>query len=268
MACQTTFGTMELLEDILLPLPLPDLLRVQAVCKRWQDVITTSSVLQEKLFYKAAKADSAWLVDVTNLPSGMGPLHRRYETEVRVRATVSVISTERTSHYGLLVAPVQINPLCLRREDDSDEDCNEDCDKETGLDYDANYGTPINVLPKFFEAEYATGPWQRMLITQPPVQYVTVDSGPYHASETLNDSPPGQREFAAGQSTKLFVEGGVRVGDIILAISKIGGSSSDEDHAIYMHGAIAVSDGYTKQVKHRTKEWRESLAASDDGEEV
>lgn len=65
MACQRVFNTTELLESILLLLRLPDLLRVQAVCKQWQEVITRSSALQEKLFFRPTKKDSAWLVDVS-----------------------------------------------------------------------------------------------------------------------------------------------------------------------------------------------------------
>lgn len=65
MASQRVLDTTELLEAILLLLPLPDLLRVQAVCRQWQQVIQSSSPLQEKLFLRPAKQDTTWLVEVS-----------------------------------------------------------------------------------------------------------------------------------------------------------------------------------------------------------
>lgn len=69
MAYQQVFGTTELLEGILFFLPLPDLLRVQAVSSHWQQTIQRSSQLQERLFLKAAKRnDTVWLARVSCLP--------------------------------------------------------------------------------------------------------------------------------------------------------------------------------------------------------
>jgi hypothetical protein len=48
------FGVFELLEAILLLLPLEDILFAQAVCKHWCEVITNSNPLQEALFFKPA----------------------------------------------------------------------------------------------------------------------------------------------------------------------------------------------------------------------
>jgi hypothetical protein len=47
-------GTTELLEQVLLKLPLRDTLLAQNVCRRWKAVIETSPALQQKLWLKSA----------------------------------------------------------------------------------------------------------------------------------------------------------------------------------------------------------------------
>jgi hypothetical protein len=52
-AMQRVIGTTELLEKILLRLPMRSLLHTQRVCKSWKQVITTSPSLQQALFFRA-----------------------------------------------------------------------------------------------------------------------------------------------------------------------------------------------------------------------
>lgn len=49
-ACERVLQTAELLEAILLELPMVDLLLAQAVCKTWQDIIQRSTPIQRALF--------------------------------------------------------------------------------------------------------------------------------------------------------------------------------------------------------------------------
>ncbi|KAF7190714.1 hypothetical protein HII31_07873 [Pseudocercospora fuligena] len=53
-ACHNTLGTSELLENILLHLPMRDLLLDQRVCKTWKACIDSSVKLQRGLFFKPA----------------------------------------------------------------------------------------------------------------------------------------------------------------------------------------------------------------------
>lgn len=50
MACYQAFAAVELLESILLPLDMRELLRIQRVSRRWQAVIQQSPSLQRKMF--------------------------------------------------------------------------------------------------------------------------------------------------------------------------------------------------------------------------
>ena len=81
-------NTTELLEMILAWLPLPSLLRVQAVNTGWRDLIQTSSRLQQHLFFKSEPVAKIWLVNIANLPDRQHPLRRDYKTSTRVLAEV------------------------------------------------------------------------------------------------------------------------------------------------------------------------------------
>lgn len=183
----------------------------------------------------------------------MRPLHRRYETHVRIRGSVPLNSAERKSHHGLSVTPVQINPLCLRR-----------LVQTSNLDIDANYGTPVVLHPKFDELKCQEhGSWQNMLLTSPPVQHVTLESGPTKVPEFLDrllQRISVHRNFSSDTVTsKIFVESGVRFRHITSEMNKLvrSDSANVEGHAIYMHGAIGVTDSDVELVRGRTKKWRD-----------
>jgi hypothetical protein len=58
-ATQAVLATAELLELILLNLPIKDILFAQKVCKQWKQLIDSSPLLQQALFLKPAPASSA-----------------------------------------------------------------------------------------------------------------------------------------------------------------------------------------------------------------
>lgn len=59
------FGTTELLEMVLLRLPLPKLLCAQGVCQAWRDTIKRSPTMQKRLFFirDDTYLNQTWLVD-------------------------------------------------------------------------------------------------------------------------------------------------------------------------------------------------------------
>lgn len=60
MAVNSVFATPELVEGILIHLPLKDLLFAQAVCTYWKAVIDGSQLLQKALFFRPATSDVAF----------------------------------------------------------------------------------------------------------------------------------------------------------------------------------------------------------------
>ena len=57
-ASSKALSTSELLEAILLELPLPKVLVIQRVCKSWEKTITKSPAIQQQFFYKSKTISS------------------------------------------------------------------------------------------------------------------------------------------------------------------------------------------------------------------
>lgn len=151
--------------------------------------------------------------------------------------------------------PVHINPLCVRR-----------LAETSNLDIDAHRGTPIALHPKFedHKFQHGLGTCGDMLLTQPPVQYVTLEAGtkvPEFLGRLLQNVSLHRRDFKAGIAftKKIFVEGGVRVGDIVSEMKRLVGESDQEieGHVIYMHGAIDVTAAGEEMMRERSKQLRE-----------
>ena len=193
----------------------------------------------------------------------MGPLHRRYPTHLRVKAAVSLKSRELNEHHGLIVTPVHINPLCLQLKDQDQPEGSSPFE----TDIRVNKGTSLVLSSRMINCDsQKAGSWQDMFLTQPPVQYVTLEVGPENDFDTLQLlvnrlSMRRERRSRAG-ICKVFVKEGVRFRHVVLEARKVlsGGLSRMSDHIIVMHGAIAATDEDEAVVKSRTKEWLNSQA--------
>ena len=257
MACQRVFNTFELVESILMLLPLRDLLRVQAVCKHWNGVIGSSSSIQEVLFLRPAKPETAWLVDITNLPAQMRPLSRYYPTKLRAKAAVSVISKEFLGHQGLIATPVRINPLCLRKRQTPNA---------VDLDRVVDEGVIVCMHENFEEFRNSnSGSWMNMLVTQPPTQYLTVETWLPKSGDTRNEAmlsevhPFRSRRREQVLSKKIYEDGGVRFIHLVQAVNKMTGSTLPETIEIYLHGMIFADEDQEDEIRERSEDWRRGL---------
>lgn len=246
---QTAFGTTELLEGILMFLPLPSLLRVQAVSRQWNQVIKNSSPLQQNLFLQPIKHEKVWLVDITNLPAQQRPLRRDYQSFARIRCAVSPKSEALRLHHGLVVLPVSFNPLIP-------------CDGITtlpNLDAYAFHGTPLSfVLFEQFKGQTA----ENMFLTQPPVKHLTLEI----TTLTPDLEGPTRDSDETICTVKVSKENGVRLKDIISAIEA--GIAAENmyytRHSIFMHGVMVVSEDDERVVETRTKQLQTSQSSVED----
>ena len=201
----------------------------------------------------------------------MGPLPRRYPADVQVIASVPTNSVELQSHQGLIVTPVRINPLCVHRLVRSPD---LDTAPEFILDKNANNGTPIFLnkdldLPNRQPLDKGVESWQDMFLTQPSIQYLTIEVG------TLQDFDEMSPIFRRSRlhrwrspltaSKKLFARDGVKIKDVVLAMQELkkgmmenpSANEEAEPHALYMHGAISVDEADESIVEGRTHRWRQ-----------
>lgn len=72
-AASAVLGTTELLEAILLYLPPRDTLLGQLVCRKWRNVISTSSRLQQKLFFKVSPSTPVHYQHINSIPRLRSP---------------------------------------------------------------------------------------------------------------------------------------------------------------------------------------------------
>ncbi|KAK5172622.1 uncharacterized protein LTR77_002742 [Saxophila tyrrhenica] len=160
----------ELLETLFLLLPAQDILRLQRVCKQFRATTIGSLKLQQHLFLRPLKGETAWLVDITNLPAGKGPLSYKHETPLYVKAAVSRTSREFKSHHGMVITPARHNPLFSYSKPPSDHE-----------DLDSKAAKPPYIV---LEMHYDRLQWLRqkhhvameMFLTNPPVRKVSVDA--------------------------------------------------------------------------------------------
>jgi hypothetical protein len=257
-ASQKVFDTAELLEAILVHLQLPDLLRVNTVCKQWFSVIKGSSQLQQALFLHPAKDETAWLVDVVNLPSQIHPLRRDYKSSLRVKAAVSTTSEEYKDHHGLIATPVQLNPLFLHL---SPEEMKSNIDAQVDSTTEVEFSISRMHLRKL---RYHAA--MDMFLTQPPVRQVCVEStrgehdragAIYHLLANHGGYVP---EDAASQ---IYHKEGVRLKHVHDAVLRLGGDSLGIGLVrLFLSGGVVPADEDEKVVAERTEEWRHTMKRS------
>lgn len=244
MAAQKVFDTTELMETILAFLPLPSLLRVQVVCQQWRDVTRVSSLLQQKLFLRPSKDDTIWLVDITNLPAQDRPLRRDFRTYFKVKAAVSRKSELYKTHFGLTLTPAKINPLFLRSV----------VNTRTAQkpDSKAYYGTPLKIRIEFGELmKLENHTLLNMFFTQPPVQHVSLEA------DVTQPRTYGESEFDLHltHTARLFIEGGIRLRDVVSEMKKADGVSTSAKVVIYTHGVMETNEDDEQIVKERTEKF-------------
>lgn len=250
MASQTVFNTTELTEGILALLPLPSLLRVQAVCKQWRAVIQDSSLLQQQLFLQPAKDETVWLVDILNLPAQQHPLRRDFRSFIQVKAAVPRKSKALKTHHGLIVTPVRVNPLFLCSLDTPGGAANIDLRAERGAA--AEFSLPWSEM-KSLEGHSAQG----MFLTQPPVQHLSLEVNIRHeaAGMSTEDNILQQRSSYGEHSIQVSNEGGIQLWNIISALDGMETSGLINEIFFYMKGVVEISDSDEEVIKERTSKW-------------
>jgi hypothetical protein len=149
-------STTELLENILMFLPMKDLLLAQRVSRNWKAVITKSISLQQRLFFVPRKADFCWELEVrSEYPQMKWP--KQVDREHKLPETLPD-GIERMT----LVNHGQMNPLIFRTAGDINM---------WDYAYDEG-GTILQPMPDLQHpsAQYPKASWRGMLISQPPTK--------------------------------------------------------------------------------------------------
>lgn len=238
------------MEMILALLPLPSLLRVQAVNNQWRSLIEDSTMLQQKLFFKREKNDKIWLVEISNLPSQQRPLPRKYESSLHVLAQVSRHHEALKDHLGLIATPVTVNPLFLHFDPFVNDPQN--VDKKV----DRGYIAEVCIDHSFLQT-ISQHSMREMLLTQPPVTHL--------CAEVIVLRRPGE-DISVGLtftgsddwilfSAKIIESDGIRLHHVVSAVEKMGMLERAESIKLFMSGVVEPSEGEIKEVRSRTKAW-------------
>ena len=165
VAGKTVAGVPELVEMILLQLPVKDVLLAQRVDRTWQGVITGSPKLQQALFFRPCSVHKAY---VTNSHyTSMQPCRSPAECDPKERRFPIARTAAHDNPYwttdGKDQVKVLLNPYI----------------QHWGDGYDILYR---NRLGKGLGRKHAafTRPeasWRKMLLTQPPLREAVVDHG-------------------------------------------------------------------------------------------
>ena len=238
---------------ILFWLPLPSLLRVQAVNTHWRDLIRDSTILQQQLFYKPEKAEEIWLAEVSNLPAQQRPLPRNYKSSLRVLASVLPTSEVLKTYHGLMATPVRFNPLFLKPDPVSGEP--EDVDVKVDRKCIAEYQPRLLELLSSIQQHSM----REMLLTQPPVTSLNVEV--LVKRRATEYTIPGVM-FRGSRDKGLWSiqvtdPHGVRIGQVAEALEK--GAMLQRAGAVklFMHGVIVPAEADVVVVQRRTKKWHE-----------
>ena len=252
-AVQGVFNTTELREMILAFLPLPSLLRAQAVNSHWKSLIQDSMQLQQQLFFKPEKEDKIWLVEITNLPSQQRPLPRRYASSLRVLAQTSRQHEVLKDHHGLIVTPVTVNPLFLHPDPMVKDPA--DVDKKVDRGYIGEYWLSHRLLRTITQHTM-----RDMLLTQPPVTNLCVEVTVVRRPEediAVGLTFPGSEDWLLF-CAKVIEPDGIRLHHVVSAVKKLGVLERAEDIKLFMCGVVEPSEGDMKEVRSRTTAWQQA----------
>jgi hypothetical protein len=250
-ACNQVLNTTELLEGILVLLPLPDLLRCQAVTQQWRTVIASSLPIQQKLFLKPIKAETAWLVDITNLPAQRHPLRRDFKARMRVKAAVPLKSPQYKSHYGLSTIPVKLNRLLMQRTPQMRAHGFKDLTIDQRVDQSTTMGIG-SLLQTLSKLEIKQHIFMDMLLTQPPVTEAVVSS--WSAGEGLvNDR---------NHTIQIQEDEGVRLNHVMNELNNSLAGQEALFVDVLLNGVVSPSEEDEALVAERTVAWRKELEES------
>lgn len=209
----------ELLERILLLVPMRDLLFSQRVSKFWQALIGNSLPLQQALFFKPImkfKPFTALLVDRHPRKSYDGPC---------ILQAVSPGGKHGIEQGATLVA--EANPLLVWQDRWFDEEIHEVC--PLALVREAfRYQASIMIfnLPMEKQSSEMQPSWKRMYLSQPPCEVAWVQYADYTRDE----------EWA---HWRVEVPGGVKLGHV--AEEMIGMLYGDRGHAYRVLGEVVLN---------------------------
>lgn len=237
---------------ILFWIPLPGLLRVQAVNKRWRDLVSGSSTLRQQLFLKPAKVERLWLVEIPDLPSQQRPLRRDYKSALRVLAEVPSNSETLKTFHGLTAMPMQINPLLVCHEPWLE--VADSIDKIVDQGYVAEYAAPHNLLQTI-----GLHSMRNMLLTQPPVTNLCVEA--LVVGKPNNDAASVSK-FRKFHSAKIVEPEGVRMHQVVDAMEKMNALERAESIKFFMNGVVEATERDEWAVRKRTEDWYRAQAGN------
>jgi hypothetical protein len=163
MASLQVSGNVELLEIILLNLPLRDMLLAQSVCWTWRNVISTSPGIQQALFFRPARDAVRFKHNWSNILdcTSKDQCERLYQDLAMLdeEANAWVWSGTEEPYRGRII----INPFF-------DQTFNPSSYRLPGT---------LPIPTQYMDSDYSTlqASWKRMLLMQPPVVEMVVDHG-------------------------------------------------------------------------------------------
>ena len=176
------FLTTELLENILGFLPMRDLLLAQRVCRKWRDVITENTRLQQNLFLEAERPTVAWkwsnagreyrLDRLPELPES----EPRYEDKVTFTATLNEMLLDGGDQFESSTAECGIGEIFHLR----DMAC----------------------------WRHKPGSWRRMFVTQPPATTIFMEW-------ILGDYEEWRSGYGSDWVDEFHKADGVTLGDVL-----------------------------------------------------
>lgn len=125
-ARQAVLETTELLEQIILHLPVKKIFVVQRVCKQFYDTIRASPLLQQRMFLKPSLKPQMWKIQMGNgefleggnLPAGVREQELKFVVCTEEETKAAIASKDPNSKaWGRKVFPVKLNPLLVPLDD-------------------------------------------------------------------------------------------------------------------------------------------------------
>jgi hypothetical protein len=230
-ARQAVFGTSELLEQIILYLPMKTIFGIQCVCQKFRNVIATSPEIQTKMFLRLRKdvPEEAWVLESTT-----GNRHIR-GNDARFRK----VDPHSTSG---LKTPVVLNPLLQLTILDPQVRSAKDrfCHSERPGE---------RVEMEFSQAHFGSEPsFLVTYITDPPCYVAEAEIAAQYLFDPKGDPKEDSvRGTVSGYMMKL--KKGMKIGDVVLArdIIHMGWDASQSGL-----GDFSLEDAQLEEVIHET----------------
>ena len=253
------FATSELLEIILLELPLPSILKAKAVCKTFETAFKLPTIkMKQHIFQQPIKDDVRWLVDGYDVKESK-------PNEANLVAAVPADSPEmKEIDARFILTPIRLNPLLLAGPfspyDDDDDDRLDIRQRGSLRGRNLRLRLTISEIRHLVKTKNeALG----MFLTQPPVRSLTVHWLYLPSLMALRKKMAESRI----PSRQVFVDGGVRLKDIWDAVKGWRAIPGDAYQLIIdvCGEVVVVKDGDEEEMRVRTAEWREERQVMAEG---